>query len=77
MNIGSLGYLPIAAHGCAGALAVTLSVAGRELVFDPVTASYCGKPPWRGMDRGTRAHPMEAPTRPEWVGRRANLEDEP
>jgi hypothetical protein len=77
MDIGSLGYVPIAAYGCADALAVTLSAAGRDLVFDPVTASYYGKPPWRGMDRGTRAHPMEAPTRPEWVGPRANLEDEP
>ena len=47
------------------------------LVFDPGTASYYGKPPWRGMDRGTRTHPMEAPTRPEWVGPRAPLEDKP
>ena len=77
MDIGSLGYAPIAADGCADALAVTLSAAGRELVFDPVTASYYRKSPWRGMDRGTRAHPMEVPTRPEWVGPRANLEDEP
>jgi hypothetical protein len=77
MDIGSLGYVPIAAHGRADALAVTLSAAGRELVFDPGTASYYGKSPWRGMDRGTRAHPMEARTRPEWVGPRAHLEDEP
>jgi Heparinase II/III-like protein len=69
MDIGSLGYLPIAAHRRADALAVTLSAAGRGLVFDPGTASYYGKPPWRGMDRGTR---------PEWVGGpRAPLEDEP
>src|SRR5271166_1657796 len=66
MDIGSLGDLPIAAHGRADAFAVTLSAAGRELVFDPGTASYYGKPPRRGMDRGARAHPMEAPTRPEW-----------
>jgi hypothetical protein len=77
MDIGSLGCVPIAARGCADALAVTLSAAGREPVFDPVTAGYYGKPPWRGMDRGTRAHPMEALTRPEWVGPRTHLEDEP
>jgi hypothetical protein len=75
MDIGSLGYLPIAAHGCADALAVTVS-AGRELVFDSGTASYYGKPPRRGMDRGARANPVEV-TRPEWVSPRAPLEDEP
>jgi Heparinase II/III-like protein len=71
MDIGSLGDVPIAAHGRADALAVMLSAAGRELVFDPGTASYYRKPPWRSMDRGAGAHPMEAPTRPEWVGPRA------
>jgi len=63
MDIGPLGYLPIAA--------------GRELVFDLGTASYYSKPPSRGMDRGARAHAMEAPTRPEWVGPHAPQEDEP
>ena len=57
MDVGPLGYLSIAAHGHADALAVTLSVAGRELIVDPGTVSYYGNPPWRTVQRGTRAHP--------------------
>ena len=57
MDVGSLGYLSIAAHGHADALAVTLSAQGRELIVDPGTASYYGKPEWRTVHRGTRAHP--------------------
>jgi glycosyltransferase involved in cell wall biosynthesis len=57
MDVGPLGYLSIAAHGHADALAVTLSAQGRELIVDPGTASYCGKPEWRAVHRGTRAHP--------------------
>ena len=44
MDVGPLGYLSIAAHGHADALAVTLSVEGRELIVDPGTGSYYGKP---------------------------------
>jgi hypothetical protein len=56
MDVGPLGYLSIAAHGHADALAVTLSVDGRELVGDPGTASYYGHPDWRAAHRGTRTH---------------------
>lgn len=57
MDVGPLGYLSIAAHGHADALAVTLSAQGRELIVDPGAASYYGKPEWRAVHRGTRAHP--------------------
>jgi hypothetical protein len=57
MDIGPLGYLSIAAHGHADALAVTLSSEGRDLIVDPGTASYYGNPAWRATHRSTRAHP--------------------
>jgi hypothetical protein len=57
MDVGPLGYLSIAAHGHADALAITLSSEGRELIVDPGTASYYGHPQWRSVHRGTRAHP--------------------
>ena len=57
MDVGPLGYLSIAAHGHADALAVTLSAEGRELIVDPGTASYYGNPAWRTVHRGTRVHP--------------------
>ena len=56
MDVGPLGYLSIAAHGHADALSVTLSDGGRELIVDPGTGSYYGKPAWRSAFRGTRAH---------------------
>lgn len=56
MDVGPLGYLSIAAHGHADALAVTLSAQGRELIVDTGTGSYYGQPTWRAMHRGTRAH---------------------
>ncbi len=56
MDVGSLGYLSIAAHGHADALAVTLSDDGQELIGDPGTGSYYGHPQWRAVMRGTRAH---------------------
>ncbi|WP_082943695.1 alginate lyase family protein [Mycobacterium sp. 1274761.0] len=57
MDVGPLGYLSIAAHGHADALAVTLSADGRDLIVDPGTASYYGHPEWRTVHRGTHAHP--------------------
>jgi hypothetical protein len=57
MDVGPLGYLSIAAHGHADALAVTLSADGRDLIVDPGTASYYGEPTWRAAHRGTRTHP--------------------
>jgi hypothetical protein len=55
-DCGALGYLSIAAHGHADALAVWLSVAGREFLVDPGTYTYHGQPEWRAYFRGTRAH---------------------
>jgi hypothetical protein len=57
MDVGPLGYLSTAAHGHADALAVTLSVDGRDLIVDPGTASFYGNPVLRDVHRGTRAHP--------------------
>lgn len=56
MDVGPLGYLSIAAHGHADALAITVSIDGEELIGDPGTASYYGHPAWRSPMRGTRAH---------------------
>ena len=56
MDVGPLGYLSIAAHGHADALAVTLSDDGQDLIGDPGTGSFYGHPQWRAMMRGTRAH---------------------
>lgn len=55
-DAGPLGYLSIAAHGHADALAFTLSVAGIPLLIDPGTYSYHAEPPWRDYFRGTAAH---------------------
>jgi hypothetical protein len=56
VDSGPLGYLSIAAHGHADALAVYLSVAGREFLIDPGTYCYHGMPEWRAYFRGTRSH---------------------
>ena len=56
MDIGPLGYLSIAAHGHADALAVTVSHGGHDVLGDPGTASYYGHPDWRRTHRGTRTH---------------------
>lgn len=56
MDTGPLGYLSIAAHGHADALAVTLSVDGQDVIGDPGTGSYYQHPSWRSVMRGTRAH---------------------
>lgn len=55
-DAGPLGYLSIAAHGHADALAMTLSAAGRELLIDPGTYAYHVGQQWRGYFRGTSAH---------------------
>jgi hypothetical protein len=55
-DAGPLGYLSIAAHGHADALAFTLSVAGQELLIDPGTFAYHTEKRWRDYFRGTRAH---------------------
>jgi hypothetical protein len=51
-----LGYLSIAAHGHADALAFTLSVAGDEILVDPGTYAYHTQKRWRDYFRSTRAH---------------------
>jgi hypothetical protein len=54
-DAGPLGYLAIAAHGHADALAFTLNVAGEPILVDPGTFSYSAMP-WRHYFRGTSAH---------------------
>ncbi|MET0658673.1 MAG: alginate lyase family protein [Steroidobacteraceae bacterium] len=51
-----LGYLSIAAHGHADALAFTLSVGGLELLIDPGTYAYHTQSRWRDYFKGTSAH---------------------
>jgi len=55
-DAGPLGYLAIAAHGHADALAFTLSVGGREILIDPGTYAYHTQKKWRDYFRGTAAH---------------------
>ena len=55
-DAGPLGYLSIAAHGHADALALTLSMGGRELLIDPGTYAYHTQKQWRDYFRGTLAH---------------------
>lgn len=56
VDAGPLGYLSLAAHGHADALAFTLSVGGREVLVDPGTYAYHGDKRWRDYFRGTSAH---------------------
>lgn len=53
---GPLGYLSIAAHGHADALAVTLSLDGKLVLVDPGTYLYGSGGAWRDWFRGTPAH---------------------
>lgn len=55
-DAGPLGYLSIAAHGHADALAFTLGMAGRELLIDPGTYAYHTQQRWRDYFKGTSAH---------------------
>jgi hypothetical protein len=55
-DAGPLGYLSIAAHGHADALAFTLSLGGREILIDPGTYAYHTGKAWRNYFRGTSAH---------------------
>jgi hypothetical protein len=55
-DAGPLGYLSIAAHGHADALAFTLSASGRELLIDPGTYAYHTQRKWRDYFKGTSAH---------------------
>lgn len=51
-----LGYLAIAAHGHADALAFTLAINGRPTIVDPGTYLYHSGHEWRDWFRNTRAH---------------------
>ncbi len=56
VDSGPLGYLSIAAHGHADALAVWLSLGGQEMLVDPGTFTYQMDKEWRDYFRGTAAH---------------------
>jgi hypothetical protein len=56
VDAGPLGYLSIAAHGHADALAFTLNVGDREILVDPGTYAYHTEPEWRRYFRSTAAH---------------------
>ena len=56
-DAGPLGYLSLAAHGHADALAVTVSSGETDLVVDPGTGSYFRRPDVREAFRGTGFHP--------------------
>jgi hypothetical protein len=53
-DAGPLGYLSIAAHGHADALALELRYGGAPVLVDPGTYAYSG--PWRDWFRSTQAH---------------------
>ncbi len=53
---GQLGYLSIAAHGHADALAFTLSLNNEEVFVDAGTYLYHSGGAWRDWFRGTKAH---------------------
>ncbi|MES2159786.1 MAG: alginate lyase family protein [Pseudomonadota bacterium] len=56
IDCAPLGYLSIAAHGHADALAFTLSLGGEEFLIDPGTYAYHTQQAWRDYFRGTSAH---------------------
>jgi len=56
VDVAPLGYLSIAAHGHADALAFTLSLGGQEMLIDPGTYAYHTQKLWRDYFRGTSAH---------------------
>lgn len=56
MDHAPLGYLSIAAHGHADALAITLELDNKPLIVDPGTYLYHSGHEWRDWFRGTRAH---------------------
>ena len=55
-DAGALGYLSIAAHGHADALAFTLTVGGKPFLIDCGTFAYHADLAWRHYFRGTSAH---------------------
>lgn len=55
-DCAELGYGPIAAHGHADCLSLTLAVDGQPVFVDPGTYDYFSHPEWRNYFRETRAH---------------------
>jgi hypothetical protein len=55
-DAGALGYLSIAAHGHADALAFTLTIGGSPFLIDCGTFAYHVDRAWRHYFRGTSAH---------------------
>lgn len=55
-DAGPLGYLSIAAHGHADALAFVLSLGGQPVLIDPGTYAYHTQRRWRDYFRSTAAH---------------------
>jgi hypothetical protein len=56
VDVAPLGYLGIAAHGHADALAFTLSVGGEPVLIDTGTYGYYIEKHWRDYFRSTAAH---------------------
>jgi uncharacterized heparinase superfamily protein len=56
MDHGALGYLSIAAHGHADALAIWLHIGGQPVLVDAGTYLYHSGDEWRDYFRGTSAH---------------------
>ncbi len=56
VDCGPVGYLGIAAHGHADALALLLTIGGEECLIDSGTFSYWSDARWRNYFRGTSAH---------------------
>ena len=55
-DAGPHGFLSIAAHGHADALAVEVRYDGMDVLADPGTYCYHGEPRWRNYFRSTLAH---------------------
>ena len=55
-DFGPLGIGKVCPHGHADALSIQLYWGGKELLIDPGTYTYNGKPLWRNYFRGTSAH---------------------
>lgn len=55
-DVGPHGFLGIAAHAHADALALEVRLGGVDVVADPGTYCYHGEPQWRALFRSTLAH---------------------
>ena len=55
-DCGPLGLAPMAGHGHADALSITLRAFGKDILVDPGTYDYYTHPAWRRYFRSTAAH---------------------